>query len=82
MGKSLLVAALFTGVIAVPVGVAQAHSDDEGRTPGAPAGMAQMHELMEQGNPGMARMHELMEEGDPAMTRMCEQMHESTADHA
>ena len=82
MAKSLLVAALFAGGIAVPAGVAQAHSGDAGGTPVAPPGMGQMHELMEQGNPGMARMHELMEQGNPGMTEMCERMRESAPDHA
>ena len=80
--KSLLVAALLAGGNAVAVGVAQAHSGDAGGTPGAPAGMAQMHEFLEQGNVGMAQMHELMQEGNAGVTRMCQRMHESAADHA
>ncbi|MDT0276086.1 hypothetical protein [Blastococcus goldschmidtiae] len=79
MVKSLLVAALFAGGVAVPAGVAQAHTGDEG---GTPAGIGSMHELMEQGNPGMAQMHELMQEGNPGMTEMCERMHQSAPDHA
>ncbi|WP_324276990.1 hypothetical protein [Blastococcus brunescens] len=57
--------------------MAQAHTGDEGRTP---AGMAQMHELMEQGNPGTARMHERMEQGNPGMTQI-ELMHQGTPGH-
>ena len=82
MVKSLLVATLFAGGIAVSAGVAQAHPGDEGEAPGTSADMARMHELMEQGNPGMAQMHELMQEGNPGMTQMCERMHESAPDHA
>ncbi len=77
MVRSLLVAALVAGGVTVPAGAAQAHAGggDSG-SPDAPAGMARMHELMEQGNPGMTRMHELMQEGNPGMTQMCELMHQ------
>jgi hypothetical protein len=68
---------LFAGGIAIPAGVAEAQPGDEGRTPGTPAGMAQMHEPLEQGNPGMVQMYRLMPEGNPDMSQMCERMHES-----
>jgi hypothetical protein len=66
MVRSLLVATLVAGGVAVPVGAAQAHPvGGEGGPSDAPAGMSQMHELMQQGNPGMAQMCELMHEGTP-----------------
>jgi hypothetical protein len=73
MVRSLVVAVLVAGGVAVPAGVAQAHPGSGGGQE-AP-GMTQMHELMEQGNPGMARMHELMQAGNPGMAQMCGQMH-------
>lgn len=64
MVRSLLVAALVAGGVAVPVGAAQAHpGGSDGGPPDSPAGMAKMHELMEQGNPGMTQMCELMHQG-------------------
>jgi hypothetical protein len=83
MVRSLLVAALVTAGVAVSAGAAQAHpGGGEGGQPDAPAGMARMHELMEQGNPGMTRMHELMQDGNPGMTQMCELMHQGAPNHA
>ncbi|WP_164700803.1 hypothetical protein [Modestobacter sp. KNN46-3] len=73
MVRSLVVAVLVAGGVAVPAGVAQAHPGSGGQSQGP--GMAQMHELMEQGNPGMARMHELMQAENPGMAQMCERMH-------
>lgn len=46
------------------------HVDADGHHPG----MAQMHELMKDGNPGMMRMHQLMKDGNPGMMRMHENM--------
>lgn len=63
MVKSLLVAAVIAGAVAVPIRVAQAQPGGGGEGPDAPAGMVRMHELMQQGNPGMAQMCELMHEG-------------------
>ena len=83
MVKSLLVAALVAGGVAVPVGAAQAHpGGDEGGPPASPTGMAQMHERMKQGNPGMARMHELMEADNPGMAQMCERIRQGAPERA
>lgn len=83
MVRSPLVAALVAGGVAVPARAAQAHpGGGDGGPPDAPAGMAQMHELMEQRNLGMTQMHELMQEGNPGMTQMCELMHQGAPDHA
>jgi hypothetical protein len=79
--RSLVVAVLVAGGVAVPAGAAQAHPGSDGGQSDAP-GMAQMHDLMEQGNPGMARMHELMQAGNPGMAQMCEQMHGGAAGHS
>lgn len=79
--RSLVVAVLVAGGVAVPAGVAQAHPGSGGGQRDAP-GMAQMHELMEQGNPGMARMHELMQADNPGMVQMCERMHAGASDQA
>jgi hypothetical protein len=66
MVRSLLVAALVTGGVAVPAGAAQAQpGGGDAGPPDAPAEMAQMHERMEQGNPGMVQMCELMHQGTP-----------------
>ena len=82
MVRSLLVAALVTAGVAVPVGAAHAHSGGgEAAQSDAASGMVQMHELMQEGNPGMARMHELMEQGNPGMAQMCDRMHTGTAGH-
>ncbi len=81
MVRSLVVAVLVAGGVAVPAGVAQGHPKSGGGQPDAP-GMAQMHELMAQGNPGMARMHELMQAGNPGMAQMCEQMHAGASDQS
>ncbi len=75
------VAVLVAGGVAVPAGVAQAHPEGGDAHPDAPR-IAQMHELMEQGNPGMARMHELMEQGNRGMVQMCEQMHVGVSDES
>jgi hypothetical protein len=79
--RSLVLAVLVAGGVAVPAGVAQAHPGGGGGQPDAP-GMPQMHELMEQGNPGMARMHELMQAGNPGMAQVCEQMHAGASDQS
>ena len=81
MVRSLVAAVLVAGGVAVPAGVAQGHTESDGGHPDAPA-MAEMHELMEQGNPGMARMHERMQDGDPGMAQMCEHMHAGASDHS
>ena len=65
MVRSLLVAALVAGGVAVPIGVAHAQPGGGGEGSDAPAGMVRMHELMQQGNPGMAQMCERMHEGTP-----------------
>jgi hypothetical protein len=81
MARSWVVAVLVAGGVAAPAGVAQAHPGNGGGQLDAP-GMAQMHELMEQGNPGMARMHELMQADNPGMAQMCEQMHADASDQS
>ncbi len=81
MMRSLAVAVLVAGGVAVPAGVAQAHPGGGDGQPDAPR-IGQMHQLMEQGNPGMARMHELMEQGNRGMVQMCEQMHAGDSDNA
>ena len=81
MVRSLLVAGLVTAGVAASAGAVQAHpGGGEGGQPETPAGMARMHERMQQGNPGMGRMHELMQQGNPGMTQMCEGMHTGTAE--
>ena len=66
MVKSLFVAALVAGGVAVPVGTAQAHpGGGEGGPPASPTEMAQMHELMDADNPGMAQMCERIRQGAP-----------------
>ncbi|RZU30698.1 hypothetical protein BKA19_0323 [Blastococcus saxobsidens] len=63
MEHPLLVAALLAGGVTLPAGVAHAHSGDDGGTPGAPAAVAQMHELMEEGKRGTTQRCARMGEG-------------------